>query len=71
MPTTPTASGPENASAYKESPSSAALMVGITVVTASASNGKEDQREDADGDPDVLPAEDRGGAQRGRGRQGG
>ena len=38
MPTTPVASGPANANAYREAPSSASETVGITVVTASDSN---------------------------------
>ena len=38
MPTTPVASGPANANAYREAPSSASETVGMTVVTASDSN---------------------------------
>lgn len=38
IPTTLTASGPANANAYSDAPSSSRLMVGMIVVTASASN---------------------------------
>lgn len=44
IPTTPAASGPAKARAYREAPSNAALTVGMTVVTASASKAEKTMR---------------------------